>query len=273
MAQHVFGLKPSKLDGTEKVFNHDRYMSMDLPVSFDMRPSCPPVYDQGQEGSCTANAGCGARVMLAKDTTLGLSRAFLYYMERSLEGNTGEDSGASMKDIGVATQQYGICPEVDMPYSDSGYTTAPSDKATADALAYKISGSKMVTGIDGIKTALFVRNQPVLMGMTVYESMESETTAKTGVLPMPKADEQVMGGHAVLIVGYTDKLPDSVAASLPEETPLERFLDMLFGKKQPSGYFIVRNSWGVQWGDGGYFYMPYEYVTKGYANEFWIINK
>jgi C1A family cysteine protease len=257
--EHQYKLKLSKLDGTEQIFNHGKFQALELPQEFDLRPNCPPVYNQGQQGSCTAHAGCACRVMLAKDLTLDLSRAYLYYTEREIDGTTDEDAGASMKDIGVSIKKNGICPTTDMPYNDKDFTTVPTAKDIKDAMPYKIKGSKMVTGIDGIKTALFTRAQPVLMGMTVYESMESEAVAQSGILPMPKRGEQVMGGHAVLIVGYKDSPKPSLFGCIKS----------LFTGKS-AGLFIVRNSWGPDWGDHGYFYMPYEYLLK-YSDERWIM--
>lgn len=297
--QHIFNLKESKLDGSESRFDHAKYAAQEQPASFDLRPKCPPVYDQGNEGSCTANAGCAALAMLwaAEALKAGLitaeeflmfSRAFQYFMERLIEGTTSEDSGASMKDIGVAQQEYGCCLDAIMPYTAGDYTTAPTDADKASALVYKISGASMVRGIDGIKTALVSRSQPVLCGMTVYDSMESEQTAATGVLPMPKENEQILGGHAVLIVGYTPVLPKSAlekvhpflvsrfAEQFQREECIEKVIEAViehFTKRRASGYFIVRNSWGASWGDAGYFYMPYEYVSKQFANEFWILEK
>lgn len=286
MARHFYKLKPSKLDGTENVFEHQKYAALVLPTTFDLRPQCPPVYDQGAEGSCTANAGCAARSMLAGDSSLMLSRAFQYYMERFLEKDTDEDAGASMKDIGVAMKDYGVCLDSLMPYVVGDYKTPPTDADKKEALAYKIAKASMVKGINGIKTALVTRNQPVLVGMTVYESMESEQVGKTGVLPMPKENEEILGGHAVLAVGYIPALSDSILEKMhpflvkqfsdevQDNQGIEEIVDTItsyFTKKRAAGYLIVRNSWGAEWGDKGYFYMPYEYIIKGYANEFWIL--
>jgi C1A family cysteine protease len=276
----------SELNGAEKVFDYEKYAAVEIPTTFDLRPKCPAVYDQGEEGSCTANAGCAARTMLAGDPTILLSRAFQYFMERYLEGDTDQDAGASMKDIGEALKEFGVCLDSDMPYVEGDYTNAPSDAAKQAALVYKISGASMVNGVDGIKTALVTRNEPVLCGMTAYESMESTRVAETGILPMPKDDEQILGGHAVAIVGYLPSLPAEtmkklhpflareVSEKVDKDTCFEKVIEEILnilGQHKDSGYFIVRNSWGADWGDNGYFYMPYEYVEKKFANEFWIL--
>jgi C1A family cysteine protease len=163
-----------------------------------------------------------------------------------------------MKDMITAIKNCGICPEQDMPYVAGNYTTIPPVKAVKDALVNKITGGKMVTGVDGIKTALVTRSQAVAVGMTVYSSMESNSVAKTGILPMPKAKEKQLGGHAVSIVGYKPSI--AIKKKLFRKAVVQ------------TGWFIVENSWGTGWGDKGYFYMPYEYVVKGYADEFWIMN-
>lgn len=109
---------------------------------------------------------------------------------------------------------------------------------------------------DAIKAALVSRKQPVLIGMTVYASMESDEVAQSGILPMPKNGQQKMGGHAVLIVGYHDNATKNKC---------------IFGN-QSDGYFIVRNSWGADWGQQGYFQMPYEYFNQ-YTYDYWIMDK
>jgi C1A family cysteine protease len=206
--------------------------------------------------------------MLEKNPQLDLSRAFLYYEERALEGTTGQDAGASIKDICAATQKRGICPTPDMPYVPGEYKAAPSQTALDTAVRFKIGGSKIVLGVDGVKTALYTRSQPVIIGMTVYASMESDAVAKSGILPMPKLGEQIVGGHAVLIVGWHDnpKLKDNPDDFIDE---IIREIEDLTSAAS-KGYFIVRNSWGADWGQKGYFMMPYEYFER-YAYDFWIM--
>lgn len=257
-------LQKDPIDERDYTFSLKPLASIKLPSSVDIRNLCPPIYDQGQQGSCTANAGCAARTMLAGDPLLYLSRAFLYYQERVIEGTINQDSGASMRSVCAAAKTVGICEDYLMPYNDKDYLTKPSDEAIENAFKYKIKSYRSLSSLEDIKKSLALNQKPVLLGMTVFESMESEEVAKTGQLPMPKSDEKELGGHAVLVVGYKDamitKAPDCIITRL------------FLRKKQNAskGYLIVRNSWGVEWGDKGYFYMPYEYVEK-YTFDYWIM--
>jgi len=213
-----------------------------LPTSVDLRKSCPAIYDQGELGSCTANAGVAARVMLDK-IKVQLSRLFLYYQERVIEGDVSQDGGAQMRDIGKALSTYGVCPETDEPYNAAKFTVKPSATAVKDALAYKIKSYYSVPDTNGIKQVLALKAQPVLSGILVYESFESATVAKTGIIPMPAKKEKLLGGHAICIVGYDDS----------------------------KSWFICRNSWGASWGDKGYFYLPYTYFNGKLASDFWVL--
>lgn len=264
MPHHVYNLKGSQIDGSELKFLHEEYCGEKLPEQIDLRPKCPTVYDQGNQGSCTANAGCAGRSMLEGDPSLNLSRAFQYYMERTLLGTTEVDSGASIKDIILSMKLYGVCTDADMPYMPGDYKTPPSELAKKNALQYKIADGKLLHGIAAIQTALCVRSQPVLLGMKVYASMESSEVAGTGVLSLPRRKEQFLGSHAVLVVGYLSELPPYLK-SVKTAAKASR--------KKPAGYLVVRNSWGEKWGDKGYFYMPFAYVEKGYAFEAWIMGK
>lgn len=240
-----YNLKRDKIDERDLMFSSVFSPGAVLPLSVDFRSQCPEVYDQGQLGSCTANAGCTALALALKNKDLKLSRLFMYYEERKKEGTINEDAGAAMRDICKVAAK-GICREQFMPYDIRKFAIAPTAEAYADSASYKATAYHSVRGVNQIKQALAIRNCPVLIGIQVFEQFESPEMARTGRMQMPQPGEVSLGGHAVLIVGYVDE-----------------------GK---SGYFIVRNSWGLSWGDHGYFYMPYEFVTKGYAFDSWMLS-
>jgi len=219
-----------------------------LPTSVDMRKNCPAVYDQGNLGSCTANAIAGAYQfdqMKQKNKTVFVpSRMFLYYNERAMENSVSTDSGAMISDGIQSIANTGICPESQWPYVISKFATKPTTACYTSAKSYKCSSYKQISNsLQQLKQGL-ANGYPIVFGMDVYESFESTTVDKTGVVPMPKKNEQLLGGHAMLIVGYDDS-------------------------KQ---WFIVRNSWGPSWGSNGYCFIPYAYLTDpNMASDFWSL--
>jgi C1A family cysteine protease len=221
-----------------------------LPPMVDLRLQCPPVYDQGKLGSCTANAIGGAfqfELMRQKLKVFNPSRLFIYYNERVLENKVKEDSGAQLRDgvKSVATQ--GVCDEALWPYDISKFAKKPTQKLYNQAkksLAIQYTRLNNMN-INELKSCLATGN-PFVFGFTVYQGFEGTETAQTGILKMPGKNESVLGGHAVMAAGYDDT------------------------KKA----FIIRNSWGVYWGLKGYFYMPYDYITStDLADDFWTITQ
>ncbi len=218
-----------------------------LPPSVDLRPKCPPVYDQGQLGSCTAN-GIGAAIEFdqrkqgVKEFTP--SRLFIYYNERVIEGSVSQDSGAQIRDGVKSVAKLGAPPETDWPYDISKFTEKPPTNAYRDALKDVVTSYSRVTHNLTNMQGCLADGYPFVFGFTVYESFESAKVAKTGIVPMPAPGEQVLGGHCVMAVGYDDK----------------------------QRRFIVRNSWGPKWGIAGYFLMPYEYlINPDLATDFWTL--
>ena len=221
-----------------------------LPPSVDLRPQCPPVYDQGQLGSCTANAIAGAiqftqmKEKLAEIFTP--SRLFIYYNERAMEGTISSDSGAQIRDGMKSVAQLGACPESMWPYDISKFTDKPPAEAYTAAAQHEVKSYSRLTQSLVLMKGCLASGYPFVFGFTVYESFESPEVARTGDVPMPKPSEQPVGGHAVVAVGFDDAQQK----------------------------FFVRNSWGSGWGVAGYFLMPYAYLTQAgpaLASDFWTI--
>jgi C1A family cysteine protease len=214
-----------------------------LPPSVDLRPQCPPVYDQGQLGSCTANAISAALEFERAKQGLAAfmpSRLFIYYNERAMEGTIPSDSGAQIRDGIKSVGSQGDCPETEWPYDPSQFATMPPPSCYADGVKYKaVTYAAVAQDLNDLKGCL-AAGYPFVFGFTVYQSFESQT----GVVPMPGWFESTVGGHAVMAVGYDDS----------------------------QQRFIVRNSWGEGWGLGGYFTQPYDYLTDPkLASDFWTI--
>ena len=224
-------------------------MMATLPTKVDLRNMMPAPYDQGELGSCTAQSLAGlleySEHKQNKPHPQTASRLFIYYNERLLEGTVNADSGAMLRDGIKSLIRWGYCEEVLWPYVIARFKKKPPRPAYGDAFKSRISQYARINNhsLNDMKVALASGN-PFVFGFSVYESFESEAVAKTGVMLMPQPNEQMLGGHAVLAVGYDD----------------ERQV------------IIVRNSWGVNWGDKGYFYMPYAFITNpALADDFWTI--
>jgi C1A family cysteine protease len=255
-----YGWVPDLPDARDYLYSARSITLAALPQSADLRSGCPPVYDQGRIGSCTANAIGAAFEFTLKKLNLGdfmPSRLFIYYNERAMEGHVGFDSGAQIRDGVKSVATLGVCPETDWPYDDTPATSdggpfppgapdgeQPPPKCYAEALNNRATTYRRVTqSLDQMRGCL-AAGYPFVFGFTVYESFESQQVASTGVASMPQPNEQVLGGHAVLAVGYDDA----------------------------SQTFLVRNSWGAGWGQAGYFTLPYAYLTtRGLASDFWTL--
>ena len=224
----------------------------DLPSKVDLRKICPPVYDQGRLGSCTANALLAAVECckkLQKQKTKRLSRLFLYYNERVMIDTVFSDSGAYLRDGLKSLSKQGVCLEKDWPYSGSTkpgakFTKEPPKECYEKALDNQILKYESIDGnMLGIRTCL-AEGYPFVFGFSMYSSFDTEEVARTGIMPMPEKGESLLGGHAVMAAGYDND---------------RRLL-------------LVRNSWGKNWGDNGYFWMPYDYISKTKnCSDFWTI--
>lgn len=217
-----------------------------LPKEVDLRRYCSKVENQGFLGSCTAQAIAGNIELLdRKDDGIysDVSRLFIYYNERTIEGTINEDSGAYIRSGIKSLKKWGVCNESLFPYDISRFREKPSRECYADALSRQISLYERLSGVSDMLSCL-AEGYPVVFGIAIYESFETLRVASTGVVPMPRKDEIMLGGHAVLAIGYNTR---------------ERG-------------FIVRNSWSEGWGDKGYFTLPFEYVEK-LGSDLWSIKK
>jgi len=222
-----------------------------LPSSVSLRTKMPPVYDQGQLGSCTANS-VGAileynELKQKEPDATTPSRLFIYYNERAMEGTVEQDSGAEIRDGIKSVAQVGAPPETVWPYVISKFAQKPPAKAYKAATQHEaIRYARVPQSEVAIQTVL-ASGYPISYGFTVYESFETEV-GSNGIVPMPSPSEQTLGGHAVVAIGY----------------------------KQIRGqlYFECRNSWGPDWADHGYFWMPAAYLaSSNLASDFWVIEQ
>jgi len=241
-----YGWLPDRPDHRDLLYAAVARPPKKLPKSVDLRPQCSPVENQGQLGSCTANALVGNLEFLqcrAGHACTDLSRLFVYYNERALEGTINEDSGAFLRDgIKVLVKQ-GACDEKKWPYDISKFTQKPPAACYKQALNHQVTSYHRVLTVPQMKMCL-AEGYPFVFGFTVYDAFESEQVAKTGQLDLPKPSEKAVGGHAVMAVGYNDA----------------------------TKRFLIRNSWATDWGLQGYFTIPYDYLgDRNLADDFWTI--
>ena len=222
-----------------------------LPPAIDLanRAEWKPALDQGELGSCTAHAIAGAiqyHQIKKKVAVTDPSRLFLYYNARLREGHAKQDSGAQIRTIMKSANKDGACFEKSWPYNINVFTKRPRLACYNAGFKHRTVGYHRVNvDLISIKKAL-AEDFPIVGGIVLYDSVFSTSTTKSGRLVLPSIKKQPIGGHAILFVGYDDKRK----------------------------VLKFRNSWGTEWGDNGYGYLPYSYVTDSrvLCDDFWTIN-
>ena len=244
-----YGWTPDLPDQRDYKFSAVYKIPAKLPASVDLRAQCSPVEDQGNLGSCTANALAGALEFLERKDQVAfvdLSRLFIYYNERVIEHTVElrfrRDAARRHQDAGQAGRVH---------RSNVAVCHCPKFTNETDAACYKEAAYHQITSYQRLLTVDEMRScladgYPFVFGFTVYESFESATVARTGTVNMPKPGEKVLGGHAVMAVGYDDNRSASSSA-IPGE---------------PAG------------GKQGYFTMPYAYLDdRDLSDDFWTIRR
>ena len=232
------------------------------PSSVDLRSWCTPIENQGQIGSCTANAAVGVLEYFEQRATGGhidASRLFVYKATRNLMKVTG-DTGAYLRTAMGALALVGAAPEDHWRYVVSRFDEEPPPFCYAIASRWRAthyfrldgdaSGSDLVSQI---KRHL-AKGIPAMFGFPVYSSING--AASTGNIPFPTSGEKLLGGHAIVAVGYDDSR--SIVNPSPKGTAT-------------TGAFLIRNSWGTGWGDAGYGWLPYRYAEDGLADDWWSL--
>jgi len=221
------------------------------PSKVDLRPLMSPIMDQGDLGSCTGHAGAAAVEFLelqeirmnlpvgkapqeyVAEQFAPVSRLFIYYNERVIDGTTDQDAGANMRDACTVALKTGIPRESLWQYEDSLALVKPNAAAYAEAKNHKITAYYAIKTLQDMKRCL-AHGFPFIFGISIYDSFMTDAVAASGIVPIPNANENLLGGHALTCVGYDDT----------------------------KMMFIGRNSWGKGWGQSGYFEIPYGYLTN-----------
>ena len=239
----IYNLKADKGDSfASSTFRLQVFTAENLPLSVDLRDKMPPVVNQGNLGSCTACATIAA-FQYCDPTWFG-SKLFVYYNTRMLDGTISRDAGSTLSQAVRAVSTYGVCSEVKWPYLVNNYSIQPSTDCYTQGLDHQALEFSRVTQTEAQMKGCLASGFPFVFGFWVYSSFEN--VGVNGVVSIPESTEVMLGGHAVVCVGYDDN----------------------------RRVWICQNSWGTSWGDRGYFYMPYEYLdSERLATDLWKIQQ
>lgn len=252
-SKYILNWKPAVKDPRRKLFVPRTLSATDdqfppLPNRVDLRGGFQPVYDQGNIGSCTANALAALFSFQAYDQQLNVftpSRLFIYWNERNMEGTITTDAGAFLSDGIKVLNTLGTCSEDSWPYIEMRYQDRPSDEAFEAAKKNTALEFQSIPSNDTYAMcACLADGYPFVCGIPLFRSFQTEYVAHTGDVSMPTDFDEYIGGHAICVVGYD-------------------------GEEEK---FLCRNSWSERWGMKGYFTVPFEYL-KSSASDIWTIRK
>jgi C1A family cysteine protease len=245
-ANRKYGWKRDKPDARDFMYK----ITAPLPVQeiINLTPKFTPAYNQTTLGSCTGNGNSRCfqfAYMMCFGKDFMPSRLALYWLERFIEGTVNEDSGAQIRDGIKVMNKYGVCPESMWPYDVDKFTDKPTPECFTEMLNNRAVGYQRIDNADlNAILQCLASGYPIVFGFNVYSALESAKVAKTGILNMPTAKEQLLGGHCAVIAGSNLK----------------------------TKRFLICNSWGPEWGQKGYFTIPFEYLTNPeLASDFWTI--
>lgn len=251
---HVYNHRRDKKDKRDHVFV-SRVAARELPNVVDLRKEFPPVWDQGREGSCGAQAGsaihAACQIIQHTKTNFEPSRQALYYDVREKEGTVQEDAGCMLRDVAERMATLGVAPESLWPYSKPMSEKPPKSYYIEAEKHQVLEYTSPQQRLDQLCVCL-ADGFPFMVGIQIFASFESEEVTRTGIVPMPKrgwsifrfGGEKLLGGHAVVVCGYD----------------MDRRM------------FLARNSWGKIWGKDGYFWIPFDYLLdKKLASDFWTV--
>jgi C1A family cysteine protease len=241
-----FGWIPDSEDKRDRKYTSKK--PLNLPSKVDFRDRFPQAWNQGTLGSCTAHAvgaACLYQDIYDSDHPITVpSLLYIYYMTRALEGTIGIDAGATIRNTVKSVVKFGYPLDDLWPYKITDFRKRPDDAVISAAAREKVSSYERIDrDLSHIREILSQRD-PIVFGFTVFESIYDLDVERSGIIPLPKKREKVIGGHAVLACGYDD-----------ERKAL-----------------IIRNSWGKEWGEAGYGYLPYGFIESSrLSGDFWII--
>lgn len=211
-----------------------------LPANVDLRPGFQPVYNQGMTNACvgfSTVAGLGEYMAHKRGWNMRFSPRYLWNLGRKAEGSVNQNVGMYLEDAIKIMDNLGMIPEQAYPFTTTNaddpafnnvLTQLPSNQMIEDAKKYRISqGWERIPSVHAMKKAL-AEGKPVVFAMMIFSNIQD---GANGMVPMPGPNDQPLGGHAILAVGYDNA----------------------------RRVFIFRNSWGAEWGDKGYGYLPYDY--------------